>query len=346
MKQAEINKRGKLLWEICGHEGIVNYLKDSISGGNVSHAYIFAGPESLGKHTVAEKFIQSLYCAGAGEYRPCGECPACRQIEAGIHPDFYQLKKVLNEKTGKMYRELIVDQIRELKFKLSQGTLLRGWKTVIIDEAESLNENAANSLLKVLEEPSPKTVIILIVNDINRLPKTIVSRALVLNFLPVGREAIKEYLLSRTGEDKADRAARLALGRPAVAINLIEQPEEMIRVEDRMAALSEILSRPAYERLNKLEQLMDFDKDEAVSLSRLAKLLEYWQIGLRDLMMLKENLERQIVSARNAKAGATQASRLSWRQLLAIERALGEAKSLIGTNISSRNILENLMINL
>lgn len=339
-------KNGKLLWEICGHEAIVNYLKGSIEKGSVSHAYIFAGPESLGKHTVAKKFVQSLYCTGSGEYRPCGECSACRQIEASTHPDFYQLKKVLNEKTGKMYRELIVDQIRELKFKLSQGTLLKSWKVALIDEAESLNENAANSLLKVLEEPSPKTVIILIADDINRLPKTVVSRSVVLNFLPVAKEVMKEYLAAKMPEEKADRAARLALGRPAVAIALSAETEEMIRAEGQMASLSEVIDWPLYERLNKLESLMDFDKDEAKNISGLRELLSHWQIGLRDLMMLKCDLERETVSLKNAKAFAPKAHELSWPRLLNTHKLIIEAKKMIGTNISSKNILENIMINI
>ena len=98
----------------------------------------------------------------------------------------------------------------------------------LIDEAETLNRHAANSLLKVLEEPTPQTVIILIASDLSRLPKTIMSRSLVLNFLPVVRSDIKNFLLSRElSEDKADKISRLALGRPGIAVNLAEDDNEL-----------------------------------------------------------------------------------------------------------------------
>lgn len=118
MKTNQTVGQSQFLWEVCGHEKIVNYLKSSILNRKISHAYIFAGPEHLGKHTMALKFIKTLYCQGRGDYRPCGDCPACRQVESGTHPDIYRLKKIINEKTGKWRQEIIIDQISELKIQL------------------------------------------------------------------------------------------------------------------------------------------------------------------------------------------------------------------------------------
>jgi DNA polymerase III delta' subunit len=336
---------GKFLWEVCGHEKIVGYLKSSILSSKISHAYIFGGQKHLGKNTVAERFIKTLYCQKQDSYRPCGECSACRQVESGSHPDVYRLKKIINDKTGKWRQEIIIDQIRDLKYRLSQGTLLKSWKVALIDEAETLNENAANSLLKVLEEPTAQTVIILIASDVSRLPKTVLSRCQVLNFLAVSKGSIKDFLLSREiSSDRAEKISRLALGRPGIAINLTESGEYLDETKKQSEVFFRLLMSNLSVRLKELETLLDFEKDEALNSLKLARLLENWQLALRDVILLKNYNEANLASIRTNKETG-ELRQITWNDILKLDSLINEAKNLMASNISSKNILENLIIN-
>lgn len=337
--QAEKNK---FLWEVCGHEKIVSYLKSCIVSDRVNHAYIFAGPSGLGKATVADRFIKTLYCQGQGEYKPCGQCSACRQVEAHTHPDVYRIGKVINDKTGKLYREIVIDQMRDLKMKLSQGTLLSSWKIAIIEDADYLNINAANSLLKVLEEPTKKTVIILLVSDLSQMLKTIISRVQVLNFLPVSTEEIKDYLLSKEiNPDKAQRIANLSLGKPRLAIKMIEEADYLNTITTDVNNFSEIFRLDLFARLKKLDGLLDWDKDESLNILRLNQLLDNWLIGIRDLLLLSTSNQRLTALAQNDKTASA-----DYNKLLRLYDLIEAAKKMLDKNIMSKNILENLIINI
>jgi len=346
MKAETEAKKSKFLWQVCGHEKITDYLKSSILSNTVSHAYVFAGAGNLGKETTAAKFIKSLYCQGKGEYIPCNECPACRQIESKVHPDVYYLRRLEDDKSGKLKRNISIEQVIELKNKLSQTTLLRGWKIAIIEEAEALNNSSANSLLKVLEEPTAKTVIILITSDISRLPKTILSRSLVLNFLPVNREEIKTYLMSRDiGEDRADKLSRLALGRPGVAINLAEDPEILSGTLKNFDDFYEVFNSDLSLRLKNMDTLIEWEKDESLNIKKLLKMLDNWQAAIRDLILFSNHNEAGLANLKIVKAAAN-FKPMGWDRILNADLLIAEAKKMFDSNISSKNILENILINL
>lgn len=341
-----MDKNSKFLWQVCGHDTITDYLKSSILSNTVSHAYVFAGAAGLGKETTASKFIKSLFCQGKGEYVPCGECPACRQIESKVHPDVYYLRRLTDEKTGKLKRNISIEQVIDLKAKLSQTTLLRGWKIAVIEEAEALNNNSANSLLKVLEEPTQKTAIILITSDISRLPKTILSRSLVLNFLPVKREEIKNYLLSREiADDKADKLARLALGRPGTAINLAEDSEALSAALKNFDDFYNVFNNDLSLRLKNIDALIEWEKDESLNIKKLLKMLDNWQAALRDMILFMNHNEAGLANLKIVKAAAGMKP-LSWERILNADLLIAEAKKMFDSNISSKNILENILINL
>ena len=142
-------------WPILGHQSIVNYLQTSIINQKINHAYIFYGPEHIGKSLVADYFVNSLQCEefnNKNKKIPCQKCNACQQIEKGIHPDIYKVNKESDKKN------ISIEQVRNLQHKLSMRSFLTSYKVAIIDQAESISLEAANSLLKTIEEPTSKTI--------------------------------------------------------------------------------------------------------------------------------------------------------------------------------------------
>jgi len=331
----------KFLWEVCGHENIVVYLKSAILNNNLHHAYIFAGQNGLGKKNVADRLIQTLYCQGQSEYKPCGECSTCRQLASGVYPDIFYIRRLIDEKTGKLKREIIIDQIRELKFKLAQGTLLSSWKIALIEEAELLNISAANSLLKVLEEPTKKTIIILLVSDLSAVLPTISSRCQTINFLPVNQKEIKDFIAAKyeLSNDRANRIAKLSLGRPGLAIKFAEDNDYYEATTADIKKFQELIKTPLANRFKVLDDLVDWHKDESLNIGKLNQLLDNWLIGLRDYLL------NDIGSSGLAALGESKNNPpLAW--LLKTYLLIGETRKNLDFNISSKNLLENLIINI
>ncbi len=203
--------------EIFGQDKIVSHLKEAVAGKKTSHAYIFCGEDGSGKRMMAECFAQSLVCE-SGTGVACGECKACKESMSGNHPD---IKYVTHAKP----RIISVDEIRE---QLNNDIVIKpyngGKKIYIIDEAEKLNEQAQNAMLKTIEEPPEYGVVILLVNNAGTLLPTIKSRCIQLNFKPVSKKIVKEILVSKHGisDYLADVAASFADGVPGRAINFAE----------------------------------------------------------------------------------------------------------------------------
>ncbi len=165
---------------IAGHGKIIDFFAKVIKNGRLSHAYCFVGPSEVGKKTVAEALSAEILQTG--------------REKLAMHPDFFLVQQEFDEKADKTKKDISVKQIRDLRVQLSRGAFYNGYKVAIIDEAEKLNSEAANALLKTLEEPAGKTVLFLITKDEDRLPATIVSRCQLIHFLPVEERAVSEWL--------------------------------------------------------------------------------------------------------------------------------------------------------
>jgi DNA polymerase III delta' subunit len=160
-------------WQITGHKKQLEFLQTAVQNGRLPHGLLFAGPKGIGKHTIARALAKMLVCETNSA---CGDCGQCKTFTAGANPDFLEI-------TGE--DGIKIEQIRDLTYKLSLKSYSAKFKVAIIDNAERMTEEAANSLLKSLEEPTDHTVIVLISANPNRLPKTIVSRTQKITFGPL-----------------------------------------------------------------------------------------------------------------------------------------------------------------
>jgi DNA polymerase III subunit delta' len=211
---------------IKGQDRAIGFLRCAIQNNRVGHAYVFFGPEGVGKRLTAVNFAKALNCAapkdggpcdpstGSGSHpKPvagCDECISCRKIDAMNHPDFIVLSP---EKDSALIK---IDAVRELARDISLKPYEARKKVYIIDDAALMKHEAQNALLKTLEEPVTDSVLILVTGDISRLFSTIRSRAQEVRFFPLAADEVKEVLIGVHGIEKtrAHILAHISSGTP------------------------------------------------------------------------------------------------------------------------------------
>jgi DNA polymerase-3 subunit delta' len=207
-------------WQcIRGHDDLIEGFRRVVQRGRMAHAYLFTGPEGVGKRLFAIELGRALLCESptAGSLTACDHCPACLQIDAGTHPDFVTACRP--PESHEFPIELMREVCGQFALKSARG---RG-KVVIIDDADDLNAESSNCFLKTLEEPPARSVLILIGTGRERQLSTIVSRCQVVRFAPLPEEVMRDLLAASDikGPD-CDRVMRLSDGSPGLALALAD----------------------------------------------------------------------------------------------------------------------------
>ena len=193
-------------------------LADAIGSGRVHHALLFASPRGYGKRALADAFAAAVLCRQRNaDGTACGICRACVLVAAGSHPDLVRVTFEIRD-DGRPRTELTVDQLRALGQRLALASQFGGWQIAIIDPADAMNPNAANALLKTLEEPSTNTVIALLADDPSRLPPTIRSRCRKVDMPVPARAESVAWLTSRgMASDIAAQMLDVSMDNPGLA---------------------------------------------------------------------------------------------------------------------------------
>lgn len=255
--------------EIIGQPRAVAVLRSAIRRGRVAHAYLFHGPEGLGKSSAALAFAQALNCtdeplAASGD--ACGQCGSCRLAARGNHPDLRVIGLEVGQ-DGKLRTEISIHQIRQdpkqpyqtprplLQDAYLQPALGR-LKVYVVDPADRLSPPAGNALLRLLEEPPPRVVIILIATQASQLLPTLVSRCQQVAFRPAGVDLVEQHLRS-LGLPPAEAAslARLSGGRIGWARRAVSRPEVLSARQELLALCRELERRPSAAALRLAEQV-------------------------------------------------------------------------------------------
>jgi DNA polymerase-3 subunit delta' len=214
-----------LAWQrVRGHDAHVAGFSRAVQRGRLAHAYLLTGPRGIGKRTFALELARALLCEAPrkpGEptlLEACGHCPACIQVEAGTHPDCFTAARP--EESPEFPIGLMRELCKSFALKSARG---RG-KVILLDDADDLNEEAANCFLKTLEEPPPGSVLLLIGTSPDRQLPTIVSRCQVLRFAPLPLPLVDEVLRAQGVEDAAlrGRLVRVSGGSPGQALEWAE----------------------------------------------------------------------------------------------------------------------------
>jgi DNA polymerase-3 subunit delta' len=205
----------KYTWRIVGHEKLVQGLEDDITSGNIAHAYLFAGPEKVGKFTVAKTFAHILQC----ENNFCHTCQTCLQIEKNAHPDTIVFRD--NNESIK------IGDIRTIIDRLNLSAPSK-YKIFIAENIERMTDEAGNCLLKTLEEPPPNTIFLFTTVYLKSVMPTILSRVRVLKFHHCPEAVLVKHLTNMYPETDAatiEQIGKFALGKPGVAFDLINDPQ-------------------------------------------------------------------------------------------------------------------------
>jgi DNA polymerase-3 subunit delta' len=174
--------------DITGHERIVEVFRRSVRSGKISHSYLFEGIPGCGRRKTALALIQAIFCREVDD-DACGVCPSCRKIAGGNHGDIHFVEPLPDK------RDISIDQLREIQRELSMRPYEALRKACILEPAERMSVNAANSLLKTLEEPPGNAIIILLTENADMLLPTIRSRCQLIRFSPLSPESIRLLLL-------------------------------------------------------------------------------------------------------------------------------------------------------
>lgn len=333
MKQAK-----EFHWPILGHSQIKKYLQACLLSKTISHAYLFYGPAHVGKLLTASQLTASLLCTAADGERPCQHCASCEALAKNAHADVAIIKK----ETGKDH--ITINQIRELQHKLSLRSFLMNYKIAIIDEAETMTEEAANALLKTLEEPTPQTIFMLVSEKKEALPTTIVSRCQGLQFNLVSAEQIEDWLKERYPEkDTIKLIAHLAGGKPGLA-QLYMATETLLEERWQFADYFTEMMRANYQgRFNIIAAILkDAEEEDAY----LFHLLDNWLSCVRDILLIRQVAGAYVINTPLKNTFYTLAQQYTTGALLRIIKNLDSAKKMLTQSISPRLALENLALSI
>lgn len=238
------------LREILGQKNAITLLYNAIKRGKIAHSYIFYGPKGVGKKSTAVAFLYHLFCQ-INSLDPCGACLSCKKIERENHPDIYKISPEI--------KDIRIDMVRSVERFLRTGPLEGPYKVILLEEAERLNPEAGNALLKSLEEPPSYAIFILITEHLNQILPTIISRSQVVRFRPLSQKVIREYLTTslRFEEDFAQTLAELSQGSLKRALDIAESGV----LEELNAFIKASLEKNLSQKLKVIEKLAKLDTE-------------------------------------------------------------------------------------
>jgi len=322
-------------WNITGHEWAVDMLKKHIVHGTTRHAYLFSGPPGLGRRTLALRFAQALNCPTPVEAGiPCRVCRDCKQIESMKHAD---LTIVQSDSEGGILK---VDQIREARRTLILKPYMSKYRVALFLRFHEANDNAANALLKTLEEAPSYAVLILTADNPEQLLPTIVSRCEVLRLRPLRVEEVQRELQNRGLENsRAKLMAHISGGRMGYALRLIENDTLLEKREER---LNDLLTLLPASRVEKFAYADKLSKDKDLMRQTISFWLSYW----RDVMLRTAQAETPLVNVDRNVEIEDLAGRMDLSASRRVVSGLEEALEKMERNVNPRLLAEVLLLDL
>ena len=329
---------------ILGQSQPKKILTNALQNNSVAHAYLFYGPDSVGKKMLANTLAKALNCKTKGPLDSCDECDSCEKIAREIHPDFFYLEPT---KTTPTAREaaIKIETIRDLQKKLSYMPYEGKTKVVVIDSAELMNTQAMNSFLKTLEEPPSSTVLILISANPSRLLPTLISRCQGVQFHRLSSSDIRTIIQSQLQEDgesfsetETDFRVQRSQGSVKRALS-----EDIAEVEHLREQLLEVLEKVSFDRM---DIVFSFAKAWAKNTEKLQAVLDELLGLIRDLALYRSgcgqaDIQNRDLSERMIPIAQTCSSK-GWADRF---KAVRNTQKALSGNANAQLFLENMLIN-
>jgi DNA polymerase-3 subunit delta' len=323
-------------WDLLGHEWATSLLRKQVATGRARHAYLFTGPNGVGRRSLALRLAQALNCLqppAPGEF--CGECRACRGFARMQHADLLLVERQEGD------REIKIDALRELSRSLSRTPLEARYQIALILNFHQASEEAVNALLKTLEEPNPSVVLCLTALDADSIPATIVSRCELLRLRPLQQNELCAALRQRLGldEQQARLLAGISQGLPGQALRLHEEGALLEKRRQWLEASEQLLHSSRVERFAYAEKA---SKDRETLRSQLLVWLSFW----RDVLLAASGSTASQVNldCQDTVRSVSGSVRVpgAFSALKAVERTLQQLE----TNVNARLAMEVMLLDL
>lgn len=319
--------------QIVGHEKEKAELQTMLREGRLPHALLFSGPDGIGKRMVAHALAAAILC---GRAQPCGTCENCRAMQSGTHPDFYELQPEIR---GKSTRIIRIEAIRELQTIASRYPVLARQRVIIIDDADAMNEAAANSLLKTLEEPEGPVTFILVTSARSALLDTIISRCMPMAFGTLSQTETTEVLRQHDVlGPEAEKLAALADGSPGRALHLQANGGLELR-DDAWQFLTKLRKFSLNDIWQTSQQMGDWSRE------KLGEWFLHLNMFLRDLLILQEDGGSQLLyhpDYREEMLNLLPA--LTNREIFAMLRLVRDLQKRLQSNVNLRLQMEGFFL--
>ncbi len=318
-------------WNILANENALNFLDKSLESNSIANFYIFSGIKDLGKFSLAKDFVKNIFLKDIPEL-------AQKENFLDTNSDFFIIEREEDKK------EISINQIRGLINSFNSSSFLNSYKIAIIKDAEYLNENSSNALLKLLEDFKNKIVIILTVNDLDNLAQTIISRAQVVNIFPVKNDLIYDKLIRDllVSPSVAKKISRLSDGKISLALKFLQEDNFLIEYEKIIFDFIKFLESNYSERVfiidNTIKNLNNFSSLE---------FLQIWQSFLRDLFFAKygqyDFIRNEFIIDELKKIAQKNEND---QKLVEKIKTINNSVKFLEANINFRSVLEYIAVNI
>jgi DNA polymerase-3 subunit delta' len=331
------------MWQLIGQEGAVSLLKHSLELGTLSHAYLFVGPQHVGKMTLALNLAQALNCQSTD--KPCLECNSCKKIYENKHSDVQVINLDYSEDED-IERKLIgVGQIDGILHDASLPPFEGNYKVFIIEKAELLSIGAANRLLKTLEEPEAKVIFILLTNNENRLLKTVVSRCQRIELKPMPLAEETQVLIEKfaVNPEQARLVAGLSHGCLGWAIAAAKDAQILTHRRETLDEIIAMIKGDNEGRFAYVARLAaGFTQNRQAVYDTLDMWLDFW----RDVLMTKLDCAAMITNIDRQDELTKIAANYNLLQIRNYIKSIESAAVQLKQNVNTRLALEVLMLDL